>query len=167
MYFPRLAIPLATVLAGLVDFAIAFVLLLVVMLVHTGSCPASRCSSSSRCVLLALVTALGVGLWLAALNVQYRDVRYVLPFLTQLWLFATPIAYPSSLVPRDVAPGVRAQPDGRRRRRVPLGAARERRHRAPTVAVSALAARRARLRVARCISGGWSGRSPTWSEGTT
>jgi lipopolysaccharide transport system permease protein len=98
VYFPRLAIPLATVLAGLVDFAIAFLLLLLVMTWY-GIVPGLEALVVIPLVLLAFVTALGVGLWLAALNVQYRDVRYVLPFLTQLWLFATPIVYPSSLVP--------------------------------------------------------------------
>jgi lipopolysaccharide transport system permease protein len=103
VYFPRLAIPLATVLAGLVDFAIAFVLLLLVMAWY-GIVPGLEALFVIPLVLLAFVTALGVGLWLAALNVQYRDVRYVLPFLTQLWLFATPIVYPSSLVPAPWRP---------------------------------------------------------------
>jgi len=98
VYFPRLAVPLAPVLAGLVDLAIAFVLLLGVMAWY-GNAPGLRALMVVPLVLLAFVTALGAGLWLAALNVQYRDVRYVLPFLTQLWLFATPIVYPSSLVP--------------------------------------------------------------------
>ena len=103
VYFPRLAIPLATVLAGLVDFAIAFVLLLTVMAWY-GIVPGPEALFVIPLVLLAFVTALGAGLWLAALNVQYRDVRYVLPFLTQLWLFATPIVYPSSLVPAPWRP---------------------------------------------------------------
>ena len=98
VYFPRLVVPLAPVLAGLVDFAIAFVLLLGVMAWY-GIVPGIRAVMIVPLVMLAFVTALGAGLWLAALNVQYRDVRYVLPFLTQLWLFATPIVYPSSLVP--------------------------------------------------------------------
>jgi lipopolysaccharide transport system permease protein len=98
VYFPRLAIPLATVLAGFVDFAIAFVLLVIVMAWY-GIAPGARAVTVLPFVLLALTTALGVGLWLAAFNVQYRDVRYVLPFLTQLWLFATPVVYSSSLVP--------------------------------------------------------------------
>ena len=98
VYFPRLAIPLATVVAGLVDFAIAFLLLLLVMAWY-GIVPGLEALFVIPLVLLAFVTALGVGLWLAALNVQFRDVRYVLPFLTQLWLFATPIVYPTSLVP--------------------------------------------------------------------
>ena len=103
VYFPRLAIPLATVLAGLVDFAIAFLLLLLVMAWY-GIVPGLEALFVIPLVLLAFVTALGAGLWLAALNVQYRDVRYVLPFLTQLWLFATPIVYPTSLVPAPWRP---------------------------------------------------------------
>src|SRR5688572_19421600 len=98
VYFPRLTIPTATVLAGVVDFALAFGVLLVMMVVN-GVDVSSSVFWLLPLLLLAVVTALGVGLWLAALNVQYRDVRYVLPFLTQLWLFATPIVYPTSLVP--------------------------------------------------------------------
>jgi len=98
VYFPRLAIPLAPVLAGLVDLAIAFGLLLAVMAWY-GFVPGPRILLVPLLVLLTAVTAFGAGLWLAALNVRYRDVRYVLPFLTQLWLFATPVVYPSSLVP--------------------------------------------------------------------
>jgi lipopolysaccharide transport system permease protein len=98
VYFPRLAIPLAPVLAGLVDFGIAFLLLQLVMSWY-GIAPGLHALFVLPLLLLAFVTSLGVGLWLAALNVQYRDVRYVLPFLSQLWLFATPIVYPSSLVP--------------------------------------------------------------------
>jgi lipopolysaccharide transport system permease protein len=97
VYFPRLAIPIATVLAGVVDFAIAFLVLLGLMLFY-GIVPSMRVFWLAPLLLLAFVTALGVGLWLSALNVRYRDVRYVVPFLAQLWLFATPIVYPSSLL---------------------------------------------------------------------
>ena len=97
IYFPRVAIPIATVLSGAVDFALAFVLLLGLMLWY-GVSITFQALWIIPLALLALVTALGVGLWLAALNVQYRDVRYTAPFLAQLWLFATPIAYPSSLL---------------------------------------------------------------------
>jgi lipopolysaccharide transport system permease protein len=97
VYFPRIAIPMATVLAGLVDFALAFVVLLG-MMVWYGITPTANVLWLPLLIVLALVTALGVGLWLSALNVLYRDVRYVVPFLTQVWLFATPIAYPSSLL---------------------------------------------------------------------
>ena len=97
IYFPRLSIPIASVLAGVLDFALSFVLLLALM-IYYGVPVSLRVLWVVPFSLLALVTALGVGFWLAALNVQYRDVRYTVPFLVQLWLFATPIAYPSSLL---------------------------------------------------------------------
>jgi lipopolysaccharide transport system permease protein len=97
VYFPRLAIPIATVLSGLVDFAIAFVMLIGMMLWY-GMNVTVNVLWLPMFLLLALVTALGVGLWLSAMNVQYRDVKYMVPFLTQFWLFATPVAYPSSLL---------------------------------------------------------------------
>jgi lipopolysaccharide transport system permease protein len=97
VYFPRLAIPLSTVLAGVIDFVLAFVVLLGMLLFY-GMVPTLNIVWLPLLVLLALVTALGVGLWLSALNVQFRDVRYTIPFLTQFWLFATPIAYPSTLL---------------------------------------------------------------------
>jgi lipopolysaccharide transport system permease protein len=97
IYFPRLAIPIATVLSGVVDFAIALAVL-GGMMAHYGVGLTARALWVVPLLALALAAALGVGLWLAALNVQYRDVRYTVPFLTQLWLFATPIAYPSSLL---------------------------------------------------------------------
>jgi lipopolysaccharide transport system permease protein len=99
VYFPRLVIPMGDVLAGVVDFAIAFTVL-VGMMVYYGIYPhLSTIIFLPFFLLLALVAALGVGLWLSALNVEYRDVRFVLPFLTQFWLFATPVAYPSSMLP--------------------------------------------------------------------
>ena len=98
VYFPRLVIPAAAVLAGLVDFAISFTVLLG-MMAYYGVVPSIHVLLVPLLLLLALVTALGVGLWFAALNVQYRDVAYVVPFVVQFWLFATPIAYPSSLLP--------------------------------------------------------------------
>jgi lipopolysaccharide transport system permease protein len=97
VYFPRLAIPIATVLAGIVDFVIAFAVLVVLMGLY-GVTPTANVVWLPAFLALALVTALGVGLWLSALNVQFRDVRYVVPFIVQFWLFATPIAYPSSLL---------------------------------------------------------------------
>ncbi len=100
VYFPRLLIPVSAVLASLVDFAIAFVLLLG-MMVFYGIVPTGSVLMLPLFVLLALMTALGIGFWLSALNAQYRDVRYTLPFLTQFWLFATPVVYPSSLVPEQ------------------------------------------------------------------
>jgi lipopolysaccharide transport system permease protein len=97
VYFPRLAIPMASVLAGLVDLVISFGVL-VVLLAAYGRVPTASVLWLPAFVLLALITALGVGLWLTALNVQFRDVRYVVPFLVQMWLFATPVAYPSTLL---------------------------------------------------------------------
>ena len=98
VYFPRLIVPLSAVLAGLVDFAISFAVLLAMMLYY-GIAPGLAVLTLPLFVLLAVMTALGAGLWLSALNVRYRDVRYVLAFIAQLWLFATPVAYPSTLVP--------------------------------------------------------------------
>jgi lipopolysaccharide transport system permease protein len=97
VYFPRLAVPIATVLSGVVDFALAFVILFGMMAWY-GITPTGNLIWLPFFLMLAMVTALGVGLWLSAMNVQFRDVRYVVPFLTQFWLFATPIAYPSSIV---------------------------------------------------------------------
>ena len=97
VYFPRLAIPIATVLSGLVDFGVAF-LMLIAMMFWYRMVPTANVLWLPLLVLLAFVTSLGVGLWLSAMNVQYRDVKYVVPFLTQFWLFATPVAYPSSLL---------------------------------------------------------------------
>ena len=99
IYFPRLMIPIAPVIAGCVDFAIAFCVLLAMML-YNGIVPTSRIVFLPLFLALAIVTSLGVSLWLAALNVVYRDVQYVIPFLIQFWMFATPIAYPSSLLPK-------------------------------------------------------------------
>ena len=97
VHFPRLTIPLSTVLSGLVDFGLAFVVLIGMMMWY-GITPTVNIIFLPFFLLLALVTALGVSLWLAALNVKYRDVRYVVPFIVQLWMFATPIAYPSSMI---------------------------------------------------------------------
>jgi lipopolysaccharide transport system permease protein len=98
IYFPRLLLPIAAVLSGLLDFAIAF-LLLIGMMIWYGLTLTPAILLVPFFVLMATLTALGAGVWLSALNVQYRDVRYVIPFLVQFWLFVSPIAYPSSLVP--------------------------------------------------------------------
>jgi lipopolysaccharide transport system permease protein len=98
VYFARLVIPIAAVLSGLVDFLIAFVILIAMMLFY-GIVPGPAILVLPGFILLAVLTALAVGLWLSALNVQYRDVRYTMNFLVQFWLFATPVAYPSSIVP--------------------------------------------------------------------
>lgn len=99
VYFPRLVVPIAAVLGGLVDFAVAFAILLLMMLYY-GIVPSWAIVTLPGFILLAVMTALGVGLWLSALNVKYRDVRYTINFLIQFWLFATPVAYPSSIVPQ-------------------------------------------------------------------
>jgi len=98
IYFPRVVLPIAAVLSGLLDFAISFVALLG-MMVYYHMMPASAIIWLPAFTLLAILTALGVGLWLSALNALYRDVRYVVPFLVQFWMFASPVVYPSSLVP--------------------------------------------------------------------
>lgn len=97
IYFPRLLTPLAAGASFIVDFFVGFCLLLVVMAAY-GYYPSVRLLLAPLFVLLTFITAFGVGLWLSVLNVRFRDVRYVLPFLTQLWLFASPIAYPSTLL---------------------------------------------------------------------
>jgi lipopolysaccharide transport system permease protein len=98
VYFPRLIVPLSAVLGGLVDFGVAFLILLTMMLYY-GITPTRAAVTLPLFIVLALATALAVGLWLSALNVKYRDVRYTMNFLIQFWLFATPVAYPSSLIP--------------------------------------------------------------------
>lgn len=97
VYFPRLAVPIASVISGSVDFLCSF-LVLVALILYYGIVPTIAVLWLPLFLALACIASLGIGLWLSALNVQYRDVRYVIPFLTQLWLFATPIAYPSSLL---------------------------------------------------------------------
>ena len=97
VYFPRLAIPISSVLSGAVDFALAFAVLLGMMF-YMGVVPTINVLWLPALMLLALVTSLGAGLWLSALNVEFRDIRHTVPFLTQFWMFATPIAYPSSLL---------------------------------------------------------------------
>lgn len=98
VYFPRLVLPFSSVLSGLVDFAIGFVVLIGVAFYYSMR-PGVSALLLPLFLLLAVTTALGVGLWLSALNALYRDVRYVMPFLLQFWMFASPVAYPSSLVP--------------------------------------------------------------------
>jgi len=99
VYFPRMIIPGAAVTAGLVDFAIAFVILIALMVYYGVSLTVNLFALPLLVVLTALL-ALGVGMWLSALNVKYRDVRYALPFLIQLWMFASPIIYPASMMPQ-------------------------------------------------------------------
>jgi len=97
VYFPRLVVPISGVISGAVDFVLAFAVLLGMMF-YFGTVPTGNVVWLPLLLLLALVTSLGVGLWLTAMNVQFRDVRYAVPFLVQAWMFATPIAYPSSLL---------------------------------------------------------------------
>jgi lipopolysaccharide transport system permease protein len=99
VYFPRLVVPLSAVVSGVVDFVLAFVVLLGMMF-YFHILPTANAVWLLPLLLLAFVTALGVGLWLSALNVQFRDVRYTVPFLAQFWMYATPIAYSSSLLPQ-------------------------------------------------------------------
>jgi lipopolysaccharide transport system permease protein len=109
VYFPRLIVPVASVLSGLVDFLVAFALLLATMaagplLGWAWIAPTWAALTLPAFVLFAVLTALAVGLWLSALNVRYRDVRYTIPFLTQFWMYLTPVAYPASLVPAAYRP---------------------------------------------------------------
>jgi lipopolysaccharide transport system permease protein len=99
IYFPRLVLPISAVLSGLVDFAVAFCVLIALM-VYYRITPGPAVLLLPGFLLLAVLTALGFGLWLSALNAVYRDVRYVVPFLIQFWMFASPVAYSTSLVPQ-------------------------------------------------------------------
>lgn len=98
IYFPRLVLPLASVLSGLIDFMIAFVILIGLMIYYKVTPSINVVWALPLFLLLTIVTALGVALWLSAINVRYRDVNYALPFMTQFWLFATPVAYSSNLI---------------------------------------------------------------------
>jgi lipopolysaccharide transport system permease protein len=98
VYFPRLLVPLAAIFVGLIDFMIAFIVLIGMMMFYRIY-PTSAALTLPLFLLLALLTSLTVGVWSSALNVQYRDVRHIIPFLIQFWLFITPVAYPASLVP--------------------------------------------------------------------
>ena len=98
IYFPRLVLPLASVLSGLIDFIIAFMILIGLMIYYHIAPSINVLWALPLFLVLTIITALGVALWLSAINVQYRDVNYALPFMTQFWLFATPVAYSSSLI---------------------------------------------------------------------
>ncbi|MBN2084296.1 MAG: ABC transporter permease [Anaerolineales bacterium] len=101
VFFPRLVVPIASVLSGLIDFGLAFMVLIGMMLVY-GISPSMNVLWLPLFLLLAFITALGVGLWLSALNVEYRDIRYMVPFLTQFWMFISPVVYPSSLIENEL-----------------------------------------------------------------
>ena len=98
VYFPRLVFPVSAVISGMVDFLIAFTLLLVLIVIYEGL-PSAAILLLPAFLLFAVLTALAIGLWLSALNVQYRDVSNVLPFLTQIFMFISPVAYPASVIP--------------------------------------------------------------------
>ena len=98
VYFPRMIIPLANIISPLVDLAVSFVIL-IIMMIYYGFAPTLNIVFLPLFVLLSLATSLGVGLWLSALNVKYRDFQYTVPFLIQIWMFASPVVYASSLVP--------------------------------------------------------------------
>ena len=98
VYFPRLILPLSAVMSLVLDFAVAFVILLLLMLFY-HIVPGVAVVTLPLFLLLALMTALACGVWLSAVNIKYRDVAYVIPFLTQFWLFVTPVAYPSTVIP--------------------------------------------------------------------
>ncbi|MFB3765646.1 MAG: ABC transporter permease [Methanotrichaceae archaeon] len=98
VYFPRMIMPISGIISPLVDFAVAFIFL-IGMILYYGFVPTTNIIWLPAFILLALATSLGVGLWLSALNVQYRDFQYTVPFLIQIWLYASPVVYASSLVP--------------------------------------------------------------------
>ena len=98
IYFPRLLLPISGILSPTVDFAISFVIF-AAMMIWFRTLPTWGVLALPFFLILALLTALAVGLWLSALNVRYRDVGHTIPFLVQLWMFASPVAYPVSLVP--------------------------------------------------------------------
>ena len=98
VYFPRIILPISSILGGVVDFAIAFIVMIGMMIYYHFS-PTVNIWFIPLLLVLTIITAIGVSLWLSAMNVLYRDVGYVTPFLQQLWLYITPIAYPASLVP--------------------------------------------------------------------
>ena len=101
VYFPRLIMPLSSILSPLVDFGVSFIIL-IAMMVYYGFVPTFNIVFLPLFILLALATSFGVGLWLSALNVRYRDFQYTVPFLIQIWMFASPVVYDSSLVPESL-----------------------------------------------------------------
>ena len=103
VYFPRLVVPMAPIIAALLDFGIAF-LILIVMMVFYGIAPTTALLALPFFLLLTIITATGVGFWLAGLNVNYRDIGHIIPFLMQIWFFVSPIVYSTSIVPEEVGP---------------------------------------------------------------
>ncbi len=100
VYFPRLIMPVASILSPLVDFLVAFGLL-VILMVYYGIVPTVNVLFLPLLIIFAMMTSLSVGLWLSALNVQYRDFQYTVPFLIQIWMFASPVVYPASMIPQS------------------------------------------------------------------
>jgi len=103
IYFPRIAVPIAPIIAGLLDFGLAFIIL-IGMMFFFGITPTSALWTLPLFLILAILTAVGIGIWLAGLNVAYRDIGYVMPFLLQVWFFLSPIVYSSSIVPEKLRP---------------------------------------------------------------
>jgi lipopolysaccharide transport system permease protein len=101
VYFPRLLMPISGIMSPLVDFCIAF-LIMVAMMFYYGFVPTVNVIFLPLFLLLAIGTSLGVGLWLSALNVQYRDFQYTVPFLIQIWMYASPVVYPASMLPESI-----------------------------------------------------------------
>ncbi len=100
VYFPRVALPLSSVLSPLVDFAIAFGIL-ILMMIYYGIMPTINIVWLPFFILLVMITSLGIGLWTSALNTMYRDFQYVVPFMMQIWMFASPVVYAASMIPPD------------------------------------------------------------------
>jgi lipopolysaccharide transport system permease protein len=100
VYFPRMALPISSVLSPLLDFTLAF-LILIAMMVYYGKVPTMNIIWLPVFIVLTVITSLGIGLWLSALNALYRDFQYVVPFMVQIWMFASPVVYPASMVPES------------------------------------------------------------------
>jgi lipopolysaccharide transport system permease protein len=100
VYFPRIALPISSVLSPILDFAIAFVVL-ILMMIYYGIAPTLNVVWLPIFILLAVITSLGIGLWLSALNAMYRDFQYVVPFMIQIWMFASPVVYAASMIPAE------------------------------------------------------------------
>ena len=103
VYFPRLIMPISGILSPLVDFAVS-ISILVLMMAYYGFVPTINIVFLPVFILLALATSLGIGLWLSALNVKYRDFQYTVPFIIQLWMYASPVVYPASMIPESIRP---------------------------------------------------------------
>jgi len=103
VYFPRLIMPISGILSPLVDFAVS-ISILVLMMAYYGFVPTINVVFLPLFILLALATSLGIGLWLSALNVKYRDFQYTVPFIIQLWMYASPVVYPASMIPEAIRP---------------------------------------------------------------